>query len=1319
MKRLNHLYSTVLKSIFLATAGIFLASVIYITFKGHVAQEPSHTSAAEVPDKEQFVPNQVLIQLKQGSQAKFIPSVAGSGSTIPYKNIQQSTLPKSVSALNNRYKIKEITRVIPSSKSLSDRINEYKNLPAYQAQPQLSESLAAQNDLSLIYNISFENETPVKQAVHELQSDPDVLYAEPNYKIKADVTPNDPYFSSQWALTKINSENAWKQSTGSAQIITAVIDSGVDSQQEDLRANRWVNTGEIPGNAVDDDKNGYIDDYAGWNFVGNDNNPTDDFGHGTHVSGIIGAVGNNATGISGVAWNARLMPLKFIGKDGTGTVDNAVRAIRYAIDKHANIANHSWGCDCQSNILDTAIKEATAWGMVTVVAAGNQNSNSLNVSPASIPESIVVAATDTTDAKASFSNWGANIDLAAPGVDILSTRASLDTLCMSTIFNQYYCKLSGTSMAAPHVTGVAALLLSKNPTLSNLEVRQLLRSGAADIGTPGQDSHFGYGRIDSEKSLLSLSTPVLSPYISLPRPNSKVNYSSINLTGTVSGSTFSRYQIQVSSAGSAWQTIYTSTTPVQNSILAPSSSFANLNDGLYNIRLKAIDTQNREYNYDIYQIEIDNFNLKIDAPSWLISQGVNKIVGTALAQKGITLSSYKLEWGTGDSPSSWSTSGISLTNNGTVGVDNNTLATWDTSTLAPNQKYILRLTAVSTNQNKGILDVQVQVDPNLVSGWPQLIPTSNFNTGTGTVIYPVEADLDNDGQKEIIVTSPAGKVYAYSSAGSLRAGFPFSADSGYYFNTPANISDIDNDGVPEILLSAVNTSNANFVKRKIYIINTSGQLFVGWTSPIIDSTVMSDATPAVADLEGDGTKELLLIEGSPSSPANAKLHVYHKNGSEAAGFPKALSYPSDANYVGSVSVMDMDNDGKSEIALGLGTKLYLFDSAGNIISGWPKDLQTSQSGHIDIPSQAVFGDIDGNGIYEVYAVACNNTSGLLYSINKNGTILSNWPIDLGKVNCYSNFNSPSVSDIDTDKKDEIIVSTVTGIKAFGVNGLKYQKSTASSYQVALGDVDADNKPDIASSLSNVGLTIQSFANSFIWIRNLPAAPVTISNTTITQLNNSGFMYVLAAKEPQLVSDTTGYVYLWRIPKNTSQSAKYEWPLLSQNSARTGRLPVQIPSPTPTSTPAVQQNLLKNPGFEMDANSDSRPDEWSSNSHATRSNVLFYAGNYSILHSSTSSTSYITYQQVDNLVAGKQYLFTGKVNIPTGNTNIKIKLSLRWFNDGGTMLKQDDVKTYTSKTSGWDSASKTVTAPANTSYLHTRMEINNLASKAYMDEFSLK
>ena len=361
------------------------------------------------------------------------------------------------------------------------------------------------------YSVSVPTGTSMQQAIAFWQSQPNVVTVTPDFELTTQSIPNDPSFGSLWGLSNngtqggllnadINIEPAWDLGT-STSIVTAVIDTGIDYTHPDLAANIWRNTDELSGNGIDDDGNGFVDDVRGWDFVNNDSDPMDDNGHGTHVAGTIGAVGNNGVGVTGVAWNASIMPLKFLDQAGSGSLSNAIKAIQYARVNGAKIINASWGGGGFSSALQSAITQFITSGGLFVAAAGNESTNN-DVTPsypANYPGVISVGASTRTDTRASFSNYGSNVDVFAPGQSILSTLPG-----------NRYGSLSGTSMATPQVAGALALLWGQNLTLSGSTIAQSLMNNTDNVL---RTTNSTYGRINvgAAATALRASNPGTPP----------------------------------------------------------------------------------------------------------------------------------------------------------------------------------------------------------------------------------------------------------------------------------------------------------------------------------------------------------------------------------------------------------------------------------------------------------------------------------------------------------------------------------------------------------------------------------------------------------------------------------------------------------------------------------------------------------------------------------------------------------------------------------------------------------------------------------------
>jgi len=349
----------------------------------------------------------------------------------------------------------------------------------------------------------------IHQVIRELKKNPLVEYAELDYRYQIAAQPDDVLFLAQWGLhntaqsgglddADIDAPEAWGLAIDTSNIVVAIVDTGIDYTHPELQDNMWENPGEIAGNGIDDDGNGYIDDIHGIDTVNDDSDPMDDHNHGTHVAGIVGAVGNNTIGISGVSGNVQLMALKFLNEFGGGFASDAIELLNYITSMRMSgvnvlVANHSWGGGGFSQAMLDAFNLSAALGVSHTIAIGNSslNNDTSPTYPASyeVPGLVNVAATTPADGLSSFSNFGAStVDIAAPGSEILSTVMGGD-----------YASYSGTSMAAPFVAGSLVQVLAQDPALTPSQARSRLM-GTAD-SLPLVDPHVLSGRLNLHYAL--------------------------------------------------------------------------------------------------------------------------------------------------------------------------------------------------------------------------------------------------------------------------------------------------------------------------------------------------------------------------------------------------------------------------------------------------------------------------------------------------------------------------------------------------------------------------------------------------------------------------------------------------------------------------------------------------------------------------------------------------------------------------------------------------------------------------------------------------
>ncbi|OGC13728.1 hypothetical protein A2246_06700 [candidate division WOR-1 bacterium RIFOXYA2_FULL_37_7] len=385
----------------------------------------------------------------------------------------------------------------------------------------LVKTLVTHDKVHVLSVLDETKKVSVAELIETYKDNPSVEYVEPNFVMHAlATTPNDFYYPIQWGLPLIAANVGWDISKGSAEAIIAVVDTGVELSHEDLSDKIWHNPIESAGtnssNNKDDDGNGFVDDWQGWDFVQNDNNPSDLNGHGSHVSGIAASKTNNGKGVAGVSWNSRIMAVRVLNKFGDASAGKLSEGISYAVDNGAKVINLSLGAYSPSTAINNEVQNAYNQGCIVVAAAGNDGDSTLNY-PAAYEHVIGVASIDRNNTRSDFSNSNNFVDVCAPG----GYGSGDEEDIVSCYLDNSYVYMSGTSMSTPFVSGLAALLFSQNPSWSNDQVVTRIIGTADDLGSAGWDAFYGYGKINVYNALGGTleSNPVLISYVrAYPNP---------------------------------------------------------------------------------------------------------------------------------------------------------------------------------------------------------------------------------------------------------------------------------------------------------------------------------------------------------------------------------------------------------------------------------------------------------------------------------------------------------------------------------------------------------------------------------------------------------------------------------------------------------------------------------------------------------------------------------------------------------------------------------------------------------------------------------
>ena len=895
------------------------------------------------------------------------------------------------------------------------------------------------DELVNVYRMELPATANLDAAIADLQSDPHVEYVHPNYVAHLVYSPNDPYWSSSgtwgqpradlWDLKLMHTSEAWDATRGNG-VLVAVVDTGVDINHPDLAGNVWTNPGEIPDNGIDDDGNGFVDDVHGWSFLGNSNQADDSVGHGTHVAGTIAAQDNNGIGVVGIAPDAKIMPVQvFSFSSDAFTIS---QGLLYAVNNGADVINNSWemcaGYCPNVGVVEDAVRTAHAAGAVVVFASGNEGANIRDRSPQNLPESIVVGATTPRDVRAEFSNFGL-LDVVAPGSgepsdpEVIEPGYGILGLRAASCFEPWICnpdrnvaenyvRLAGTSMAAPHAAGVAALILGLHPNYTPEQVRQVLRRTSVDANGDGYDTELGYGRVDTAK--LSTEPTPLEALIQAPRV---VQTAQLAISGKANGAQFQRYVLEYGkgTAPTSWTTIASSTSPVSTGTLGTWDA-SKIADGDYTLRLSAYKTNGTRYE-DLHLLALDRVLIASPKANVTLASGDISIVG--IANPG-TFKSFNVRVQTFDAGTPVNAN-LALTNGGKQPVANGVLAVWHAQSIAAGH-YRIILDVTNTDGSVISRNVVLIVDPVLHGGWPVSLPVTTYqDRGPAPPSEPIAlADLDADGKAEVLAGF-GDKITVFKGDGSILPGWPQSVVTGE--NSSATVKgmpiagDIDGDGAKEVIVATW--------EGYIFVWGRNGALKAGWPRLITYTsdwgTGPASLSLSLGDVDRNGVLDLVAVDALQTG-----VHVFKGNGSYLPGWP-ASNWP---GIKTPATVADLNKDGRNEVVIGVDgnpAQLVVLNARGVVLPGWPRTLLNSNNESIG--SYPVVGDLDDDGDLEVAALACDGGDDTLSKVviyHHNGQLLTSW--STGAVQ-----NGPPVlADLDGDGSLEVLVSLA---KIDGTGGL--------------------------------------------------------------------------------------------------------------------------------------------------------------------------------------------------------------------------------------------------------------------------------------------
>ncbi|UCD18475.1 MAG: S8 family serine peptidase [Candidatus Zixiibacteriota bacterium] len=962
---------------------------------------------------------------------------------------------------------------------------------------------------------------------------PEVVYAEPDITAELYDAPNDPLFLQQWGLHNTGQEHyhiirydgCYNDTLGTdfgaddadidalevfdnppdqtVTVVVAIIDSGVDMDHPDLDGRIWINPGEIADNGIDDDHNGHIDDVNGWDFcnridginLGEDNDPTDEHGHGTHCSGIVTAVAGNGEGIAGIVSDCRIMPVKFAPVMLSSL---AAKAIVYAADNGADVISMSWGYPWPVRALDNALAYARSKGVILIAAAGNDGAEKSNY-PAASAGVITVAASNSDDLITDFSTFGEHVEISAPGLSIVSLRANATDMyspCEAGIHlvGQRYFLASGTSMACPHVAGVAAYMRAVSPGLTPDATQDLLAFSADDFvdpygkgeNYPGWDKYSGHGRVNLAASLAAV--PNVRAKIQSPSANQIVG-GTVVVSGIADGNDFSGCVLEYGPGANPtdWIEIASLSQPVTEGVLAQWAT-ENLN-GQYTLRLRVgADNISR---VTLYVINATVASIQIPGHGdTLVSW--SPVIGTACAGDFVN---YQLECARLSAPDNWE-----LICESSIPIVDGEVAVWNVSKLSDGD-YMLRL-SVYASGGLAVADTNQIFVQSLFStdnGW-------KVNFDATVTIVPNYGDFNSDGENEVVVGT-ADSLYFFRADGTpLTSGVP--AVPGYNFEMPVAVGKLDDDDIDDLVAVGSWGSDATLFGFRsgapdFEVIMPMALL----SSPGSSNEGMFYPSLVLKDIDNDSIDEIHYYTVS-------HRYVYNSDGT--------LRYDLDGQGLSFTPSLfaDLDGDGHDELYVTDAYHLYLCDDSGLIVASyeWPP----VDDG--DFHEESFSGiDIDGDGQLELIVSGYYN--GYLgrfwvFAFDEGLSLKPGWPHDTG-IDNFVIVSQPVFGDIDTDGGHEYFMTMweLSSAQIFGwhVDGTPYSGDSSSAilattpnpaiiHAPLLADLNDDGLTDIAANLGSDVFYTYEVERVIAWDylgEVLPGWPV-VTVPDATQPENSGW-----------------------------------------------------------------------------------------------------------------------------------------------------------------------------------------------------------------------